>query len=849
MVPACYPSKISSTTGLREAVVFALPSVTGLVRWTDYIPVKLVASADAALEGRTDAGGFIPMDMLVSNTGLMGWVDYLPVYVDNSATDAWAITATGFIPYAASGGGSSPAFTVMMTALTNATGMVTTLAYINHGSGGGGVIVGGISVSRLSGVAPLYVNFDYTGTTSSASANPAHECFFATDFGDSGAGVWANGVQSSGLTSKNAGYGPVTGHVYETPGTYHPQVVAIDGAGNISSRTATITVQDPNVVYAGALTICISHSGNFTGAPSGATQITAGSDDMYAAWNTHKASNKRILFCKADSWTASATISAAGLSNMIIGGYGTGVAHTFSSGTMVSVTPAVGVTPMFNSSTATDVKFCNFRVAANATTVAFQSISADDVQITWYKMEVRGATCAFSMSPDLVLNSLFKHEQTCIYECLHDEAYGYAGAPADTPRFTGASGAVGTPGIFTASGHPFKRFNMVKLVGTPPTGLSTGVNYFISASNLTANTFSLTASQSVDTPLAISGVGTCDVVTQSVGGGLGLYVALTKGGIMGSYFDNCNHGEQTVRIPYIHTSHINNNYIARPNQTKNALKIHSRGYENIKDIPGVSGWSEKFIVSANFTDLRGGYSYGAAIPNNGQVATQVGYSDMIIMVGSPSEGNNEWLRNFIVENNYTQTCLGNAKDLNGFITVGCPNATVRNNILDASVGDRTSLFNNSYQYLYLNFAGVKSTTVDSTIGVRIYNNTMYSNVRNAENADFVRISKTAYGDVDQIKVQNNLWYLPHATTTAKAAVGLGPSAAPTNVTNSNNTDSVTGGAAGNTPNFAVQPPVALADWRPTTGYAVDQGATVPVLRDFNQASRVGGTYDLGAVLP
>ena len=89
MVPACYPSKISSTTGLREAVVYALSSVSGLVRWSDYIPVKLVASADAALEGRTDAGGFIPMDMLSSNTGLMGWVDYLPVYVDNSATDAW----------------------------------------------------------------------------------------------------------------------------------------------------------------------------------------------------------------------------------------------------------------------------------------------------------------------------------------------------------------------------------------------------------------------------------------------------------------------------------------------------------------------------------------------------------------------------------------------------------------------------------------------------------------------------------------------------------------------------------------------------------------------------------------
>ena len=98
-------------------------------------------------------------------------------------------------------------------------------------------------------------------------------------------------------------------------------------------------------------------------------------------------------------------------------------------------------------------------------------------------------------------------------------------------------------------------------------------------------------------------------------------------------------------------------------------------------------------------------------------------------------------------------------------------------------------------------------------------------------------------------MQNNLWYLPHATTTAKAAVGLGPSAAPTNVTHSNNTDSVTGGAPGNTPNFAAQPPVALADWRPTTGYALNQGITVPVLRDFNNASRYGATYDLGAVLP
>jgi hypothetical protein len=228
----------------------------------------------------------------------------------------------------------------------------------------------------------------------------------------------------------------------------------------------------------------------------------------------------------------------------------------------------------------------------------------------------------------------------------------------------------------------------------------------------------------------------------------------------------------------------------------------------------------------------------------------------------------------------------------------------------------------------MNFAGLGSTTKDSTTGVRVYNNTVYSNLRNAERADFVNVvspssvtgvtntiatpgvfttgsahnilvnervrllnppaplalatnyyvtaanfSATTFSlsttpgggalalsssvtstvqralNVDNLVVQNNLWYLPFATTGSKAAIYTSTNAAPTNVTNTNNTDSVSGGAAGNTPNFAVQPPVALADWRPTTGYAVNQGVTVPVLRDFNMATRVGGTYDLGAVLP
>ena len=717
------------------------------------------------------------------------------------------------------------------------------------------------SLSRVVGVAPLYVNIDMTGTTSDLTANATHDLFYSVNWGDPGAGQWANGVQSAGLTDKNWSFGPVGGHVFETPGTYLVTPTSTDGV-NSAAKPGYVTVLDPNDVYdpaygAGYETICISNSNNFTGAPGTgalpgvATYINrSGDTDMYAAWNTYKASKKRILFCKSDSWTISATISASGLSNMVVGGYGTGVNHTFSSGTMVSATAALLANPVFSSSGSSDVRFCNFRVDASAS-VAFGASSADDSQVTWYKMEARNASSAFSLSANLVANSLFKHDQACIYECLHDDAYGYAGI--DTPAFTGATASNGggfTPCIFTATGHNFKRVNKIRLVGTLPTGFATLTDYYISATNLTANTFSLTASPSVDTPLTSSSTGTCDVNAVSLGGGVGAFATTTRGGIMGNYFDNCNHGEQVMRCQYIHSSHINNNYFARPNQTKNILKINSRGYGNIITVPGVSGWTEKIVIAANFFDMRDGYAYNQPIPDNGKTATALGSSYMIIQQGGSGEGQVEYLRNFIVENNYTRTCLGSPKSGDQFAELSLPNVTLRNNILDATYGDRSSPYDADYVFVNQTFVTISPRTDDPVTGVRIYNNTLYSNIRNAEVACFARaLTGGANGEVDNLKIQNNIWYTPHATTEHKESLYLGTGAAPTNVTNTNNTDSVTGGSPTTSPNFVATPPVLLTDWRTTSGYAINKGATVPVLRDFNNASRYGGTYDLGAVLP
>ena len=99
MVPQTYPSVYNTYTNRTEMVVYELSSVVGMVRWTDYIPVKLTTSSNIAKENTTDNDGCIPTTALSSTTGKQAFVDYIPVFIDNSATDAWQVSATGYIPY------------------------------------------------------------------------------------------------------------------------------------------------------------------------------------------------------------------------------------------------------------------------------------------------------------------------------------------------------------------------------------------------------------------------------------------------------------------------------------------------------------------------------------------------------------------------------------------------------------------------------------------------------------------------------------------------------------------------------------------------------------------------------
>ncbi len=691
------------------------------------------------------------------------------------------------------------------------------------------IIAANLAASRVSGVAPLYVNFDATSTTSTLSTNPTHELFYSWMFGDAGAGNWANGVQSAGLISKNAAFGPVTGHVFETPGTYTVNLIVMDGVNTVS-KSVSITVQDPDVVYAGTNTICLSSSSNFTGAPSGSAKYTVGSD-IYAAFNAYKASNKRILFCKADSWTSSAKMTFNNISNTIMGGYGSGVARKFGAGTLVSVdATAVSGAVFVTYAGCSNLRICEMKVLGSFITEGI-TLANSISQMLSYRMEFRSVSAGFSAYPGGGgTNNVF--DQHCMYECVVDNLYGYAGVNLATAS---ASADIGTPGVFTATAHPFAYGNKIQLTGTPPAPLALSTNYYIASTSLTANTFTLSATPA-GSALALSGTGSCTVARQALGGGIGAFVGFVRGGMMGCYLDSCNHGEQTLRIPFIDRGHINNNYIARPNQGKNIVKIHSFAYNE------VALYSEKFVVSANVMDLRGGYSY------TGTDVTGVGTTS--ILIGNGGTSGNERVRNGIIENNFTQTCLGQPKGMTAFAEIGCPNMTVRNNIFDASMGDRATAFNNTHAYVEIAFATVSTSTPDATDGVRIYNNTLYSNNANAEKANFLWTITPSGGNpvTNNLVVKNNLWYLPNYAGSAKGVLYSPASSVGSNVTLSNNTDN--GQTAQTSPNFVATPPVLLTDWRPNTGsYAINTGATVPVLRDFNNTSRGGGTYNLGAMLP
>jgi len=157
--------------------------------------------------------------------------------------------------------------------------------------------------------APAGIWFEATGLAGFAAGGPGagevydprfHEITYVWDFGDAGSFAPALNMPTA-WNDRNLAYGPQVAHVFASPGTYTVSVWAVDANGVTGSASTTVTVADPDTVYAGGKTIVFSNDPGETwaGAPAGAMQVTSlgalrsaiGSLDFF-----HANTSCRVLF-------------------------------------------------------------------------------------------------------------------------------------------------------------------------------------------------------------------------------------------------------------------------------------------------------------------------------------------------------------------------------------------------------------------------------------------------------------------------------------------------------------------------------------------------------------------------
>jgi hypothetical protein len=205
------------------------------------------------------------------------------------------------------------------------------------GSGGGSGGISGVDIddsnendesnkrselaSRTIGVAPLAVSFDAIdapGVMQPPEVNGRKEYadqHYQWDFGDDDSKVWVVSGKS-----KNRATGYVSAHVYEVPGIYTVNLTVTNLDGIVENHQVEIEVQDPDVIFAGTDTICMSTGSDFTGCPSGAKTV---STNNFSDIKDHIAANRRILLRRGDSWSTADSIRLGTADPLSIGAFGT----------------------------------------------------------------------------------------------------------------------------------------------------------------------------------------------------------------------------------------------------------------------------------------------------------------------------------------------------------------------------------------------------------------------------------------------------------------------------------------------------------------------------------------------
>jgi len=181
-----------------------------------------------------------------------------------------------------------------------------------------------LKTNRTEGVAPFAVFLEVGPEDTTISSKLFHDVEYRWNFGDTAnpTATWNYG-SNPGMNLKNEATGPIAAHVYEEPGIYTVTCTIWAGEETYTLQSTTeITVTDPDTVFAGK-TAVISNNGDFTGKPTGASEITETVvDDAIQAALAGGAT--RILFKRGQTFNYgdNTTFSAEG--PVLIGAFGTG---------------------------------------------------------------------------------------------------------------------------------------------------------------------------------------------------------------------------------------------------------------------------------------------------------------------------------------------------------------------------------------------------------------------------------------------------------------------------------------------------------------------------------------------
>jgi hypothetical protein len=229
-------------------------------------------------------------------------------------------------------------------------------------------------VTRSSGISPLLVFLDATGTTDSAltgNTTAFQDVTYTWNFGDTGAsgtGIWANG-SNAGNNSKNSATGGIAAHLYITNGSdkkYTATVTATDGTDTASCQLA-VTAYDPSGSngFPNSATTCVSSAGTPVpgsgGCPVGAN---ASKQTNFASALGSSQSGKRILFKCGETFTGN-NASLAG-TNFSIGAYG-GCEGTQSNRPIISDSGSTGEFTIPPNATVTDGRVSDLDFEGNGT--------------------------------------------------------------------------------------------------------------------------------------------------------------------------------------------------------------------------------------------------------------------------------------------------------------------------------------------------------------------------------------------------------------------------------------------------------------------------------------------------